>query len=191
LKETLRLDPKLADAYYTLGVTLWQKGDFPSAAEQLRKATEVQPTYAEAYYTLGTVLKQMDKLPEAAAALREAVRLQPDFVGAHTTLAGVLRQSGDTTGADAESKIAAEISKEKTGLQAATFAMNSGKKLLAAGDVDGAIAQFRSATKLAPNFAQAHFQLGTALKRKGETGEGDHELKRAAELDPRLVPPGQ
>jgi Flp pilus assembly protein TadD len=119
------------------------------------------------------------------------VRLQPDFVGAHTTLAGVLRQTGDTAGADAEIKVAAEISKEKTGMQAATFAMNSGKKLLAAGDIDGAIAQFRSAIKLVPNSAQAHFQLGTALKRRGETGEGDHELKRAAELDPRLAAPGQ
>src|SRR6267143_303632 len=95
------LDPKLADAHYSLGVTLWQSGDFPAATEQLRLAIQNQPDYAEAYYTLGTVLKQMDKLPDAAHALQQAILLQPDFAGAHTTLAAVLRQLGDTAGAAA------------------------------------------------------------------------------------------
>src|SRR5947209_18018148 len=101
----------------------------------------------------------MEKLPEAATALREAIRLQSDFLGAHTTLAAVLRQMGDTAGASAETQAAEAITKEKTGLQAATFATNSGKRLLSAGDLDGAISQFRNAVRLAPTFAPAHFQL--------------------------------
>ena len=152
-----------------LGVTLWQKGDFPAAAEQLQHAVQVKPDYAEAYYMLGTVLKQMNKLPEAAQALREAIRLQPDLLGAHTNLAAVLRQMGDTAGAEAESRAAEQLSKQKTGLQAATFATNSGNRLLNAGDIDGAISQYRNAIKLAPSYAPAHHQLAIALSRKGET----------------------
>jgi protein O-GlcNAc transferase len=165
---------------------LWQKGDFPEAAEQLRSAIRVKPDYAEAHYTLGTVLKQMNQLPDAAAALREAIRLQPDFLGAHTTLASVLRQMGDTDAANKESRAADAISKEKTGLQAATFATNSGKRLLNAGDLDGAISQFRNAVRLAPTFADAHLQLSVALTRKGQKAEAEQELQRATELDPQL-----
>ncbi len=166
-REAIRLDPKLADANYSLGVTLWQSGDFPAAAEQLRQAIQIKPDYAEAYYTLGTVLKQMNQLPEAADALRQAIRLDRRFCGAHTTLAAVLRQLGDNAGAAAESKAGAEMSKKKTDLQAATFATNSGRRLLNAGDLDGAISQFRTAIHAVPSYALAHYELGLALSQKG------------------------
>src|SRR2546422_6305475 len=122
---------------------------------------------SEAHYTLGTVLKQQGRLPEAANAVREAVRLQPDFAGAHTTLAAVLRQSGDASGAAAEARLAGEISKNKDSFQAATFDTNSGRRLLNLGDLEGAIAQFRSAISRAPTYAPPHFHMAEALKRKG------------------------
>jgi len=170
----------------TLGVTLWQQGNFDSAVQELRLAIQNRPDYAEAYYTLGTVLKQQKKLQDAASALREAIRLQPDFAGAHTTLAAVLRQLGDNAGATEQSRLGAELSREKNSLQAATFNTNSGKRLLTAGDIDGAISQFRSAIKLAPDYAPAHLHLAEALQRKGEKEEAKQEFQRAAQLDPRL-----
>jgi tetratricopeptide (TPR) repeat protein len=172
-----------------LGVTLWQSGDFPGAAEQLRQAIQIRPDYAEAYYTLGTVLKQMNNLPEAAEALRQAIRLDPDFAGAHTTLAAILRQLGDSAGAAAESKAGAEIVNQKNNLQAATFATNSGRRLLGAGDLDGAISQFRTAIRVMPSYALAHYELGLALSQRGLKDEAGGEYRKAAELDPHLVPP--
>jgi len=188
MKKAIELDPKLVDAYYTLGITLWQQGEFPAAVGQLRTAIDLKPDYAEAYYTLGTVLKQMNQLPDAAQALREAIRLQPTFAGAHTTLSAVLRQMGDTAGAEAEGKLGDTLVKQKIGLQGATFATNSGKRMLNAGDLDGAISQFRNATKLAPSYAIGHYELAVALSRKGEKSESADEFKKAAELDPKLKP---
>jgi Flp pilus assembly protein TadD len=101
-------------------------------------------------------------------------------------LAAVLRQMGDTAGAEAENRLGDSLVKQKIGLQGATFNTNSGKRMLDAGDLDGAISQFRSATKLAPDLAVAHYQLSIALSRKGEKVEAAAELKRAQELDPRL-----
>ena len=114
-------------------------------------------------------------------------RLQPDFAGAHTTLAAVLREQGDAAGAATESKAASEISKSVYSLQGATFATNSGKRLMQAGDLDGAIGQFRSAIQLAPEFAPAHQQLGLGLQRKGAKDESEKELRKAGELDPRFA----
>ena len=153
-----------------------------------RAAIQAKPDYAEAHYTLGTVLKQQGKLPEAAASLREAIRLQPDFAGAHTTLADHLRQLGDAEGAARESRLGAQISKDKTNLQAATFDTNSGMRLLKVGDLEGAISQFRAAIALAPTYAPAHFHLAEALRQKVQTEEASQEFQRAAELDPQLKP---
>jgi Tfp pilus assembly protein PilF len=60
--------------------------------------------------------------------------------------------------------------------------------MLNAGDLDGAIAQFRNAIKLAPSYAQAHYELAVALSRKGEKSTAAEEYKKAADLDPKLKP---
>ena len=86
------------------------------------------------------------------------------------TLAAVLRQLGDAQGAAEEAKAGARISASSNNLQTATFSTNSGKRLLGAGDVDGAIAEFRSAIRSEPNYAAAHYQLGLALQQKREEG---------------------
>ena len=135
------------------------------------------------------MLKQKGELAEAAKALREAIRLQPEFAGAHTTLASVLRQLGDNEGSAAESRAGAEIAKRKTSEQAALFATNSGRRLFNAGDLDGAISQFRSAIESVPGYAPAHYQLALALQRKGDKQGALQEFKTAADLDPRLKAP--
>ena len=117
--------------------------------------------------------------------------MQPDFAGAHTTLAGVLRQLGDTQGAADEARAGAKIAASTNNQQTATFATNSGKRLLAAGDIDGAIAQFRSAIDSQPNYAAAHYQLGLALRQSGHADEAKKEFQRAVELDSHLTPPEQ
>jgi len=82
-----------------------------------------------------------------------------------------------------------ELSKEKNSQQTALFATNSGKRLLTAGDLEGAISQFKSAIQALPGYAPAHFQLGVALQRKGDKAESAREFQKARELDPRLTPP--
>jgi Tfp pilus assembly protein PilF len=72
--------------------------------------------------------------------------------------------------------------KQSNTLQAATFNTNSGKRLLQAGDVDGAISQFRSAIKIAPDYAPAHLQLAQALAQKGKQAEADEEYRKATQL---------
>ncbi|HZR56879.1 MAG TPA: tetratricopeptide repeat protein, partial [Terriglobales bacterium] len=114
-----------------------------------------------------------------------------DFAGAHTTLATVLRKMGDTQGAAVESRAGAEISKQKNGLQSATFTTNSGRHLLEVGDLEGAISQFRSAINSKPDYAPAHYQLARALQRKGDVKQATEEFQKASQLDPHFIPPSQ
>jgi tetratricopeptide (TPR) repeat protein len=187
----IRLQPNLTDAHYTLGILYWQRGEFDHAVEELGKAVQLKPDYAEAHYTLGTIYKQQGKLQEAVVELREAIRLQPDFAGAHTTLAGLLRQLGDNEGAATEAKEGARIVAQTNNLQAAKVATNSGKRLLNAGDLDGAISQFRVAINSKPDYAAAHYQLGLALQQSGKKDEAAQEFQKASELDPHAASPAK
>ena len=81
------------------------------------------------------------------------------------------------------------MAKAKTDQQAARFATNSGRRLLNAGDLDGAISQFRSAIRAMPSYALGHYELGLALTQKGLKEEAGEEYRKAAELDPHLVAP--
>jgi Flp pilus assembly protein TadD len=76
-------------------------------------------------------------------------------------------------------------------LQAATVATNSGKRLLAAGDLDGAISQLESAIHAEPTYAAAHYQLGLALQQSGKKDEAKKEFEKAGQLDPKLTPPAR
>jgi Flp pilus assembly protein TadD len=67
--------------------------------------------------------------------------------------------------------------------------LNSGNRLLNAGDWDGAIMQFQTAIKLAPANALPHYQLALALRHKGQTAEARAEFDKAVTLDPKLQPP--
>jgi Flp pilus assembly protein TadD len=98
---------------------------------------------------------------------------------------------GDAQGAAAEAKEGARIVASTNNLQAAKVSTNSGKRLLAAGDLDGAISQFRSAIHSEPNYAAAHYELGLALQQSGKTDEAKLEFQKAAELDPHPTAPSR
>jgi Flp pilus assembly protein TadD len=101
----------------------------------------------------------------------------------------VLRQLGDTAGAAIEARLGAEQAKEKTNLQAALFATNSGRRLRNAGDLDGAVSQFRAAIRSVADYAPAHFELAIALRQLGKKEEAALEFQKAAALDPKLSVP--
>ncbi|HME12387.1 MAG TPA: tetratricopeptide repeat protein, partial [Candidatus Acidoferrum sp.] len=86
-------------------------------------------------------------------------------------------------------KAGAEIAAETNKLQAAVFATNSGKRLMNAGDLEGAISQFRAAIGDKPEYAAAHYQLGLALQRRGDAEGAKREFAEASRLDPNVVAP--
>ena len=93
--QAIALDPRLAEAHYTLGIIYWQSGDFDAAAKEMAAAAEISPDYAEAQFMLGTALKQKGDLAGAETALRAAIRLNPADPGPYNTLGQVLQLKGD------------------------------------------------------------------------------------------------
>ena len=71
----IALEPRYADAHYTLGAVLRSRGDLKGAAASLRRAIELRPD-AAAHYTLGQVLAQAGDDTGSRVHLADAERLR-------------------------------------------------------------------------------------------------------------------
>jgi tetratricopeptide (TPR) repeat protein len=70
------VNPRYADAHYTLGAVLAARHDWPRAAESLRKALAVRPDLWSARATLGRVLQSAGDERAAREEFAEAERLR-------------------------------------------------------------------------------------------------------------------
>ncbi len=182
LQRAAELDPGLPDPAYTLGILYTQQGRPAEAAAQLRRATALQPGNGEAWAALAGVLKDAE-LPGATEALQQAIALEPEQPSLHIQLAAILQHAGDAAGAAGERKIAAELSRAAGSRQRATFALNSGRALLAEGKLPQAVEQLTVATQADPQLPEAHKLLADALARQGKTADAALE-RRHAETPP-------
>jgi Flp pilus assembly protein TadD len=180
------LDPALPEAPFTLGVVLWQTGRADEAVPLFKEALARRPPYADAHYMLGTIFKQRGDLDAALQEFRETIRLNPGSAEAHTSLGQALNAVRDPSGAAAALAEAERLTRLKADGQASVFAVNAGVERLKRADVAAAIARFREAVRLAPDNAEAHYQLAMALRRTGALEESRRELQTARRLSPLL-----
>jgi protein O-GlcNAc transferase len=103
LEEALRLDPKLDRARFLLAACAATDGDFPNAAEMLRRLVKDHPNNAIYWTTLGDLLRQMGAAnrPEALRACRRALAIEPGNPHAEFVVATILLEAGDFAGARA------------------------------------------------------------------------------------------
>jgi Flp pilus assembly protein TadD len=179
----------LPEAPYVLGVVLWQTGRPDEAVALFTAALARRPQYAEARYMLGTIYKQRGDLDAALAEFRQTIRLNPASAEAHTSLGQVLNATHDSAGAAAALAEAERLNKLKADAQASVFAVNDGLERMKRDEVPEAIARFREAVRLAPDNAQAHYQLAIALGRTKALDESRREFQIARRLSPFLTPP--
>ena len=70
----------------------------------------------------------------------------------------------------------------------ATSHYNRGNALEDKGDYRAAIAEYRKALALRPNYTEAHYNLGTALHYKGDQNGAIAEYRKALDLKPDYAP---
>ena len=172
LRSAQRLDPSMPEAPYTLGVVLWQTG------RRRRGRAALSRRHRAPARLRRRALHARDR-PAAARRRRRRARgvprddpHQPALAEAYTSIGQLLTAAHDSTGAAEAFANAARLNKVKADSQAAVFAVNAGRERLRQNDLAGAIERFREAVWLDPNNAQAHYQLGLALRRKGALRHG-------------------
>ncbi len=124
----------------------------------MQEALRLRPDYAEAYNNLGTVYQGRAKLPEAIACYRKALELQPHYAQARQNLDGALRSAGLSGGTPPPPGPLSPAPEDP-----ARTCNVRGIALAREGKWDEAVASFRAAVRLRPNYADALNNLGNVL----------------------------
>ena len=83
-----------ADAYFNLGISYAQVGNYVMALKKFRKAVKIDPNEWGALYSIGKVYAKMGDYHSATKAYRDAIKLQPNNCLLHNNLGVALGEVG-------------------------------------------------------------------------------------------------
>jgi tetratricopeptide (TPR) repeat protein len=151
MRAAIALQPRYADAHYTLGSILRQRREWSDAAAALRRAIELRPDLWSARYTLARVLEESGDRAGAAKRLTEAEELRRRAALEHEALVwtsvGIERlDAGDPARALEHFRRAIAVFEPY-----APAHYNAGRALLQLGRTQDAAAAFARATTLNPS----------------------------------------
>jgi protein O-GlcNAc transferase len=91
-KEILKVQPNNVSALHFIGVIYYQRKDYNTSIEYIRKAIHFGPNYVDAYNNLGIVLQEAGQIDLAIACYQKATELNPHFVRAYHNLGTALKE---------------------------------------------------------------------------------------------------
>jgi tetratricopeptide (TPR) repeat protein len=175
LQQALGAHPRNADVLYFLGIVSSRL-----ATREFDRLYALAPDSARVHQLMAKSLKLQDKLAEAADEYELALRANPNLLEAVLELADLRRE---------ESKCdEAAVLYQRAQTMKSTYdgAYGLGVCLAMQNEQTRAVEQFRSALKLDPQSAVAHFGLGGSLLQLGDVAPAVRALERAVALEPRM-----
>jgi len=170
MNQAIQIDPEFTPAYVTLfEVAVWARADMPldkrvkTEKEIAATLVDIAPTLGETHACLSWVKWNEDDAVGAEAEIRKAIGLNPNYATAHAYYGCYLVWLGRIDEAPAEFQRARELD-----AASAAHATVSGFPFYARRQYAEAIAQFRQALEVNPNFGWAHMWIGKALEAKGD-----------------------
>jgi tetratricopeptide (TPR) repeat protein len=189
LREALAQEPGNLDLIYALARFYHGAGRTAEADRMIEEATRAKPDDVAPLLLLSSYRGRLGDLAGALDAADRALAVAPDDVLAKLRRAEVLidvgvRDKDDGQVAQGRAIAEAVLAKEP-GRPEGLFVL--AKVDLARERHAEAVASLRQAVDRRPDWAQAHFLLGTALFFSGDAAGARSELVRATELDPSSV----
>src|SRR5207237_320844 len=91
--------PDIADAYFNLGQTYYQGGQYEKAIERYKQALALNPKNGAAHYVLGMAYGRQHRFKDASDEFEKAVNIDPNNPEARYLLAMAKFENGDRKGA--------------------------------------------------------------------------------------------
>ena len=188
LEEGIEKAQEPLELIYALAQLHRSQGDHEKADALIERATEAAPNDPRPFLVLSSYRGRQGDLDAALAAANRAVELASDDESALLRKAEVLIEIGfrqDEPEKVTEGRALVEqVLSDEPSHPGGLFVR--AKLALAASEYDAAIQDLRSAIDVRPDWAEAHFLLGTALRMTGQRSVARSELARALEIDASL-----
>ncbi len=175
------MDPKNAEAFYTLGRIEMHDGNFVLAERSFRRVLALRPKHTKAWDNLGLSLEAQNRAADALAAYTEAISAE----------AGAARPTEQPYLNKGALLIAQNRAAEAVGLLTEAVRITPAcarcheqlaRADLATGEASAARKEMQEAIRLDPSNPRLHYQLGQMLRHAGLAAEADQELKQSAAL---------
>ena len=179
-RAALEIQPGNAEAYSGLGLTYYALGIYDTSAEHYQSAVESEPRDPWPRYNLGLALDAAGRHADADVAMEQAWGLGQGDADLCVVLARALTSQGrNPDGAARAARRACALDPEDADAHDA-LAM----ALFSAGDHGTALGPALEATRLMPEAAEYHYDLGLVHEARGDVLSARASFRRAVELAP-------
>ena len=179
----LALNPQYHAIHNNLGKALFASGRVDEAIREYEKGLEIYPDSAELHNNLGSALARNGQLDEATAHFERAVAINPEYAEAHLNLGFAMLSDGRQN--EAAREFSRAVESDPRSAVAHTYLGTT--LYFGQGKVRDALAEWRKALQLDPDFALALSQTAHALAASPQASDrnGAEAIKlatRAVEL---------
>jgi arylsulfatase A-like enzyme/Tfp pilus assembly protein PilF len=179
IEEVIKEDPKVIDAWFTLGNMASRRGKDEEAIGFFKHALALKPDDEEAVINMAHAYRKLGRDEDALVGYRRFLELDPKSAQVHYEIAQILIDRGDNAGASAALRKALEFEPK---MAAARNAL--GVVALNEGNPSGAESEIRAALELKPDVRLAHFNLALVAEKRGDLPTAQAEYQKELELHP-------
>jgi tetratricopeptide (TPR) repeat protein len=171
--------PEDFDLYSNFADFLSSIGALKEALIQWETLEQLMPFYFLPYFQEGRLRERQGELAAARSAFAQALALHPGMAPAWYELGNIDASQGHYDAALKEVDRAAQLEPAQGVFQAC-----AGKLLSKMNRPQEAIARYRQAVEVQPDYLDGHISLGAALAADGKTGDAKNEFLAVLRLDP-------
>ncbi len=186
-QQAIVLDPNFTNGHYKLGLTYLKMEEYPRAVDELQKTITLDPTYKAARHALAVAYLGQQELGKAREAATETLKLDADYQPARSLLEAIdpsftyLETEISETPEPPESRTSVVPQsgikpKQEMHYELGTVYRNEKKHT-------EAIAEFRKAIDLDPNYAAAHTCLAELYLEMGQLDEAESAANAVLRID--------
>ena len=191
-QNAITLDPDFTTAHYNLGLTYLKMETYSRAVEALQKTITLDRSYKAAHHALALAYLGQQELGKAREAAREALKLDVNYQPARSLLEAI-----DPSFTPSETQPAAPSEPEQPAKQQPTPKPRQethyelGIAYRDAKMYTEAIAEFRKAIDMDPDFIAAHTSLGEVYLETGRLDDAETAANAALRIDANSQPARQ
>lgn len=179
IEEVVREDPKVIDAWFTLGNMSARRGNHEAAVGYFKRALALKADDEEAVINLAHAYRKLGRDEDALVGFRRFLELDPKNAQVQYEIAQILIDRGKNAEATTALRQALQVEPKMAAARnaLAVIAINENR-------LDEAESEIRQALELKSDVRLAHYNLALLAEKRGDGARAEAEYQKELELHP-------